>query len=50
MILPAIKEAFYGLQNVDTRYKHVLILTDGGVDVEQLPPWQGSVVDWWSGR
>ena len=22
----------------------------GGVDVEQLPPWQGSVLDWWSGR
>ncbi len=22
----------------------------GGVDVEQLPPWRGSVLDWWSGR
>ncbi|MHC4993267.1 MAG: VWA domain-containing protein, partial [Planctomycetota bacterium] len=32
VILPAIEEAFYGLQNVDTRYKHVLVLTDGGVE------------------
>ncbi len=32
VILPAVEEAFYGLQNVQTRYKHVLILTDGGVE------------------
>ncbi|MFN3193765.1 MAG: VWA domain-containing protein [Aureliella sp.] len=32
VILPALEEAFYGLQNVDTRYKHVLVLTDGGVE------------------
>ncbi len=32
VILPAVEEAFYGLQNVHTRYKHVLILTDGGVE------------------
>lgn len=32
VILPAIEEAFYGLQNVETRYKHVLVLTDGGVE------------------
>ena len=32
VILPAIEEAFYGLQNVQTRYKHVLVLTDGGVE------------------
>jgi TolA-binding protein/predicted TPR repeat methyltransferase len=32
VILPAIEEAFYALQNVQTRYKHVLVLTDGGVE------------------
>ncbi|MCA8962399.1 MAG: VWA domain-containing protein, partial [Planctomycetes bacterium] len=32
VILPAIEEAFYALQNVETRYKHVLVLTDGGVE------------------
>lgn len=32
VILPALEEAFYGLQNVDTRYKHVIVLTDGGVE------------------
>lgn len=32
VILPALEEAFYGLQNIDTRYKHVLVLTDGGVE------------------
>ena len=32
VILPAIEEAFYGMQNVQTRYKHVLVLTDGGVE------------------
>lgn len=32
VILPAIEEAFYGMQNVRTRYKHVLVLTDGGVE------------------
>ena len=32
VILPAIEEAFYGLQNVSSRYKHVLVLTDGGVE------------------
>ncbi|MEC7584116.1 MAG: VWA domain-containing protein, partial [Planctomycetota bacterium] len=38
VILPAIEEAFYGLQNVDTRYKHVLILTDGGVESGAFEP------------
>lgn len=38
VILPAIEEAFYGLQNVDTRYKHVLILTDGGVETGAFEP------------
>ena len=32
VILPAIEEAFYAMQNVQTRYKHVLVLTDGGVE------------------
>ena len=32
VILPALEESFYGLQNVDTRYKHVIVLTDGGVE------------------
>jgi len=32
VIMPALVEAFYALQNVDTRYKHVLVLTDGGVE------------------
>ena len=32
VIMGALEEAFYGLQNVDTRYKHVLVLTDGGVE------------------
>lgn len=32
VIMPALVEAFYGLQNVDTRYKHVIVLTDGGVE------------------
>lgn len=32
VILPAVEEAFYALRNVDTRLKHVLILTDGGVE------------------
>jgi len=32
VIMPALEEAFYGLQNVDTRYKHILVLTDAGVE------------------
>ncbi|MHC4908557.1 MAG: VWA domain-containing protein [Planctomycetota bacterium] len=38
VILPAIEEAFYGMQNVDSRYKHVLILTDGGVEAGAFEP------------
>lgn len=38
IILPAIEEAFYGLQNVQTRYKHVLVLTDGGVENGAFEP------------
>ncbi|MFN0058587.1 MAG: VWA domain-containing protein [Planctomycetota bacterium] len=32
ILLPAIEEAYYGLRNVETRYKHVLVLTDAGVE------------------
>jgi len=38
VIMPAIEEAFYGLQNVQTRYKHVLVLTDGGVETGAFEP------------
>ncbi len=38
VIMPAIEEAFYGLQNVRTRYKHVLVLTDGGVETGAFEP------------
>jgi Mg-chelatase subunit ChlD len=32
VLYPAIEEAYYGLKNVNTRYKHILIITDGGVE------------------
>ncbi len=32
VILPAIEEAGYALRNVNTRTRHILILTDGGVE------------------
>jgi Ca-activated chloride channel homolog len=32
VMMPAIEEAYYGLLNVRTRTKHVLVLTDGGVE------------------
>ena len=38
IIMPAIEEAYYGLQNVRTRYKHVLIITDGGVEAGAFEP------------
>ncbi len=38
VILPAIEEAFYAMQNVQTRYKHVLVLTDGGVENGAFEP------------
>ena len=38
VILPAIEEAYYGMKNVRTRYKHVLILTDGGVETGAFEP------------
>ncbi|HSA26968.1 MAG TPA: VWA domain-containing protein [Phycisphaerae bacterium] len=38
VILPAIEEAYYALQNVHTRTKHVLVLTDGGVETGAFEP------------
>lgn len=32
VLMPAIEEAYYGLKNVDARYKHILIITDAGVE------------------
>ena len=32
VILPAIEEAYYALLGVQTRFRHVLIVTDGGVE------------------
>ncbi len=32
VILPAIEEAYYALLNVRTRTRHVLVITDGGVE------------------
>ncbi len=38
VIMPAIEEAYYAMQNVETRYKHVLVLTDGGVEAGEFEP------------
>lgn len=32
VLMPAIEEAYYAMKNVETRYKHVLVLTDAGVE------------------
>ncbi len=32
VILPAMQEAYYALRNSNTRLKHVLVITDGGVE------------------
>ncbi|MFT3789045.1 MAG: VWA domain-containing protein [Tepidisphaeraceae bacterium] len=32
VILPALEEAFFALKNVRTRTRHILVLTDGGVE------------------
>lgn len=32
VMYPAIEEAYYGLKNVSTRYKHILVITDAGVE------------------
>jgi Ca-activated chloride channel family protein len=38
VILPAIEEAYYALLNVRTRTRHVLVLTDGGVETGPFEP------------
>ena len=32
LILPALREAYYALRNTEARLKHVLVITDGGVE------------------
>lgn len=32
VLYPAIQEAYYGLKNLNTRYKHILMITDAGVE------------------
>ncbi len=32
VLFPAIQEAYYGLRNVNTRFKHIVIITDAGVE------------------
>ncbi len=32
VLFPAIEECYYALKNVQTRYKHVLVVTDAGVE------------------
>lgn len=32
VLFPAIQEAYYGLQNVNTRFKHIILITDAGVE------------------
>ncbi len=38
VILPAFHEAYYALRNSDARLKHVLIITDGGVEEGPFEP------------
>ena len=32
VLFPAVQEAYYGLQNVNTRFKHIILITDAGVE------------------
>lgn len=32
VLYPAIQEAYYGLKNVNTRFKHIVLITDAGVE------------------
>ncbi|MDE0094370.1 MAG: VWA domain-containing protein [Gammaproteobacteria bacterium] len=32
ILYPAVQEAYYGLQNVNTRFKHIILITDAGVE------------------
>ena len=39
VLFPGVEEAYYGLRNVQTRFKHVMVITDAGVETapyEQL--------------
>ncbi|WP_115377812.1 MULTISPECIES: vWA domain-containing protein [unclassified Sphingomonas] len=31
VLFPALQEAFYGLKDLDARYRHILVISDGGV-------------------
>lgn len=35
VLFPALQEAFYGLKDLDARYKHILIISDGGVSEDR---------------
>ena len=37
VLFPAIQEAYYGLRNINTRYKHIILVTDAGVEDRELP-------------
>jgi Ca-activated chloride channel family protein len=32
VLFPGVEEAYYGLRNVQTRFKHVMVITDAGVE------------------
>ncbi len=32
VLFPAVQEAYYGLKNVNTRFKHIILITDAGVE------------------
>ena len=32
VLFPAIQEAYYGLKNINTRFKHIILVTDAGVE------------------
>lgn len=32
VLFPALQEAYYGLKNINTRFKHILMITDAGVE------------------
>ena len=32
VLYPAIQEAYYGLKNISTRFKHIILVTDAGVE------------------
>ena len=32
VLYPAIQEAYYGLKNINTRFKHIILVTDAGVE------------------